>query len=84
MAIADSIFRALGLIQPGDLVMYHGSITDRHGLYIAEPCTCPDCRFEDHLGANDPRYRLVDPFDETSLGLRCVRRQSITPARGGH
>ncbi len=74
----DSLFRSLDLIQPGDLVQYHGSIPDAHGLYIVEPCRCFTCRYHEALGSADIRYRLRDPWDEDAPAPRCVRRQSIT------
>lgn len=78
--MSDTLLRALDLIQPGDLVLYHGSITEKHGLYIANPCPCFDCIRFDHHGSDDVRYRLTDPYEDnpTALVLRCVRRESIT------
>ncbi|MFE6461975.1 hypothetical protein ACFVP0_31525 [Streptomyces cinereoruber] len=75
-----TLFRALDLIEPGDLVLYHGSKPDFHGLYVARPCDCFYCAREDYLGATDTRYRLSDPYteDPDALTLRCVRRTSIT------
>ncbi|MFE5795784.1 hypothetical protein ACFQ8C_24865 [Streptomyces sp. NPDC056503] len=78
--MSHTLFAALNLIEPGDIVLYHGSIPAHHGLYIAHPCTCFDCARADHLGTTDVRYRLTDPFDENTdpTTLRCVRRRSIT------
>lgn len=78
--MSDTLLRALDLIEPGDLVQYHGSITEKHGLYIAVPCTCPPCTFEDRLGRTDVRYRLTDPFadDPDETVIYNVRRASIT------
>ncbi|MER8233113.1 hypothetical protein [Streptomyces sp. NPDC094049] len=78
--MSDTLLRTLDLVEPGDLVIYHGSIPEHHGLYLARPCDCADCRIADHLGTDDPRYRLSDPFaeDPDALTLRCVRRKSIT------
>jgi hypothetical protein len=83
MATADSLFRALDLIQPGDLVTYHGSITEYHGLYIAVPCDCYECDLRDEYGEADFRFRLLDPWGELTPTPRCVRRQSISRAAGG-
>ncbi|MET9436946.1 hypothetical protein [Streptomyces sp. NPDC006551] len=78
--MSDTLLRALDLIQPGDLVQYHGSKTKHHGLLLAEPCDCPHCRYADLQGSNDSRYRLYDPFSDLPglCVLRCVRRLSIT------
>jgi hypothetical protein len=38
LVVVPDLLRTLDLIEPGDLVVYHGSITDRHGLYLAKPC----------------------------------------------
>ncbi|MGW6572002.1 hypothetical protein ACWGAN_07470 [Streptomyces sp. NPDC054945] len=78
--MSDTLFRTLGLIEPGDLVLYHGSKPDYHGLYLARPCDCFDCGRADYFGIADPRYRLTDPFaeDPDALTLRCVRRASVT------
>ncbi|MGW1071539.1 hypothetical protein [Streptomyces sp. NPDC002537] len=73
----DTLFRRLDLIQPGDLVLYHGSIPRAHGLYIALPCPCSTCRFLYEFAPADTRYALVDPWGELP-GPRCVRRESIT------
>lgn len=81
--MSDTLFRALDLIEPGDLVLYHGHIESHHGLYIAQPCDCYWCRTADERaprGAQwrtDPRYRLIDPWDPACT-LRCARRESIT------
>ncbi|MFD9519689.1 hypothetical protein [Streptomyces sp. NPDC059979] len=78
--MSDTLFRTLGLIEPGDLVLYHGSKSNYHGIYLAKPCPCFDCGRTDYLGLADARYGLTDPFSEDpdALTLRCVRRQSIT------
>ncbi|MER5909551.1 hypothetical protein ABT124_03345 [Streptomyces sp. NPDC001982] len=79
----DTLLRSLDLIEPGDLVVYHGSIEQAHGLYIAQPCDCYWCRVADKRAAKggpdsrDPRYRLTDPWG-TARTLHCARRQSIT------
>lgn len=72
-----TLFRSIELIEPGDLVVYHGSITDLHGLWLAVPCPCPICRRIDALGLVDVRFALVDPWGERSGPLH-ARRQSIT------
>ncbi|MFD7980266.1 hypothetical protein [Streptomyces sp. NPDC059071] len=78
--MSDTLLRALDLIQPGDLVQYHGSLAEKHGLYIAVPCACPPCAVEDRLGGADVRYRLTDPFadDPDEPVVYNVRRKSIT------
>lgn len=85
--MSNTLFRSLGLIEPGDLVQYHGSLTDAHGLYLAYPCTCPPCRNADKFGDRDTRYLLMDPFDADEEGLLrvalvCAGRPSITLANG--
>ncbi|MEU1309482.1 hypothetical protein ABZ419_11385 [Streptomyces cinnamoneus] len=75
--MSDTLFRSLDLIEPGDLVRYHGSITTAHGLYLAHPCPCELCRVRFRLSPRDTRYLLIDPWDERP-GPHCVRRQSIT------
>ncbi|MGW0582399.1 hypothetical protein ACWD25_42200 [Streptomyces sp. NPDC002920] len=81
--MSDTLIRALDLIQPGDLVIYHGSIGHLHGLYLAQPCDCFWCVVGDRRaakgrpGSADPRYRLIDPWDPART-LRCARRESIT------
>ncbi|MEU1373006.1 hypothetical protein ABZ442_04990 [Streptomyces triculaminicus] len=74
----NTLFRSLDLIEPGDLVNYHGSLTDWHGLYIVELCNCGLCRIRDVVQSDDVRYRLIDPWTERDATPRCVRRQSIT------
>ncbi|MFJ4879891.1 hypothetical protein ACIP93_32455 [Streptomyces sp. NPDC088745] len=78
--MSDTLLRALDLIEPGDLVLYHGSIPSLHGLYLARPCECFDCGLADRLGSTDTRYQLSDPFaeDPDAPTLRRVRRESIT------
>ncbi|MFF7022999.1 hypothetical protein ACFY97_18600 [Streptomyces klenkii] len=73
----DTLFRSLDLIEPGDLVRYHGSLTDAHGLYLAQPCPCAVCRLRLRITPTDTRYVLLDPWDEMP-GPQCVRRASIT------
>ncbi|MFD5427712.1 hypothetical protein [Streptomyces sp. NPDC127084] len=82
--MSDTLLRTLDLIEPGDLVVYHGSITKHHGLYLARPCDCFHCVRADYLGSDDVRYRLTDPYgtDPHALTLRCVRRQSVTRSAG--
>jgi hypothetical protein len=75
--MSDTLFRSLDLIEPGDLVIYHGSITDLHGLWLALPCPCGICRAMDRMGLADVRFALVDPWGELS-GPHHARRQSIT------
>lgn len=81
--MSDTLLRALDLIEPGDLVIYHGTVTEAHGLYIAKPCDCRACVLADIRAARhgadsaDPRYRLIDPWDPART-LRCARRESIT------
>lgn len=75
--MSDTLFRSLDLIEPGDLVIYHGSIESHHGLWLAVPCPCPVCRALDAFGVADLRFVLVDPWGERS-GPYHVRRESIT------
>ncbi|MFI8515289.1 hypothetical protein ACIGHB_29595 [Streptomyces sp. NPDC085460] len=78
--MSDTLFASLDLIEPGDVVVYHGSIPAHHGLHIAHPCACAYCASADYLGSTDVRYRLTDPFaeDPDATALCCVRRRSIT------
>lgn len=79
----DTLLRSLDLIEPGDLVIYHGHIDSAHGLYIATPCDCYWCRVADQRAAvrgpdsANPRYRLTDPWNP-AFTLRCARRESLT------
>lgn len=77
-ATSSALFRSADLIENGDLVLYHGSKTDRHGLYIALPCPCRYCMLADARGVPDARYALLDPWGEDPRGLHHVRRQSMT------
>jgi hypothetical protein len=70
-------FRTIELIEPGDLVLYHGSIGSHHGLWLAIPCPCRVCHRLDEIGFPDVRYALVDPWGELS-GPHHVRPESIT------
>ncbi|MEV7581566.1 hypothetical protein [Streptomyces erythrochromogenes] len=78
--MSDTLLRTLDLVEPGDLVLYHGSKPEHHGLYLAQPCDCLDCGVSDYLGIDDVRYRLVDPFadDPYACKVHHVRRESIT------
>ncbi|MFD9284619.1 hypothetical protein ACFWD7_46620 [Streptomyces mirabilis] len=76
--MTDTLFRNADLIESGDLVIYHGSIKSRHGLYIATHCPCRNCVLADFHGIADARYYLTDPWDDYRLNLFHVRRQSIT------
>ncbi|HET6636807.1 MAG TPA: hypothetical protein VFH77_17450 [Streptomyces sp.] len=73
----DTLFGSLDLIEPGDLVIYHGSIEDRHGLWLAIPCPCEICLAADLLGIADCRFALIDAWGEQS-GPHHARRESIT------
>jgi hypothetical protein len=75
--MSDTLIRALDLIEPGDLVIYHGSIRSMHGLWLAIPCPCQICHAIDALGLPDVRFALADPWGERP-GPHHVRRQSIT------
>ncbi|MFJ4735250.1 hypothetical protein ACIP6V_23750 [Streptomyces sp. NPDC088770] len=73
----DALFNSLNLIGPGDLVLYHGTLTDAHGLWLAMPCPCNICHAMDALGLPDVRFALIDPWDEQP-GPFHARRASIT------
>lgn len=75
--MSDTLIRALDLIGPGDLVIYHGSIEELHGLWLAVPCPCQICTALDALGIADVRFALADPWGERP-GPHHVRRQSVT------
>ncbi|WP_416976680.1 hypothetical protein [Streptomyces sp. T028] len=75
--MSDTLLRALDLIEPGDLVIYHGTIRSLHGLWLAVPCPCQICKAIDAFGIADVRFALVDPWAERSGPLH-ARRQSIT------
>lgn len=61
--------------EPGALVRYHGSLTDLHGTYQAQPCDCLRC---DDPILGTARYQLVDA--DGNVAVSCVRAASITPA----
>jgi hypothetical protein len=73
----DTLFRSVELIEPGDLVLYHGSIEDAHGLWLAIPCPCRICQALDTFGVAEVRFALVDPWGEMAAPFH-VRRASIT------
>ncbi|MCQ9178563.1 hypothetical protein KMT30_05870 [Streptomyces sp. IBSBF 2953] len=75
--MSDTLIRALDLIEPGDLVIYHGSIEDCHGLWLALPCPCRICMAADAFGIPEVRFALIDPWGERS-GPFHARRCSIT------
>ncbi|MEU4173255.1 hypothetical protein AB0F46_41255 [Streptomyces sp. NPDC026665] len=75
--MSDTLIRSLGLIEPGDLVIYTGSIPALHGLWLAVPCSCQICAAIDALGLPETRFALADPWGEQS-GPHHVRRESIT------
>lgn len=72
-----TLFSSLDLIEPGDLVLYHGTLTDLHGLWLAIPCPCRTCDAMDALGLPDVRFALADPWGERPGPLH-ARRQSLT------
>ncbi|KOG53141.1 hypothetical protein ADK76_28930 [Streptomyces griseoflavus] len=73
----EALFRSADLIEPGDLVLYHGSIRTHHGLWLALPCRCGNCAAFDELGFSVTRFALADPWGELS-GPHHVRRTSLT------
>lgn len=75
--MSDTLLSSLDLIEPGDLVIYTGSIRALHGLWLAVPCPCRFCAAIDALGLPDVRFALGDPWRERS-GPHHVRRESIT------
>ncbi|MFF2094818.1 hypothetical protein [Streptomyces sp. NPDC058202] len=75
--MSDTLIRSLDLIEPGDLVIYHGSIPSAHGLWLAVPCGCGTCQRFDRFGLSDVRFALADPWGERS-GPEHVRRESLT------
>lgn len=75
--MSDTLLRSLDLIEPGDLVLYHGSLTDLHGLWLAIPCPCRICAALDDMGIPDVRFALADPWRERP-GPHHARRESIT------
>ncbi|GAB2714646.1 hypothetical protein [Streptomyces bullii] len=75
--MSDTLLRSLDLIEPGDLVLYHGTFECCHGLWLAIPCTCGICDAMDAFGVADPRFALIDPWGELS-GPFHVRRKSVT------
>lgn len=74
---SDSLLQSIGLIEPGDLVTYHGSIPELHGLWLAIPCLCRLCTHADEMGLPIHRYHLIDPWEERS-GPHHVRPESVT------
>lgn len=75
--MSDTLIRALDLIEPGDLILYHGSVTSAHGLWLAVPCPCEVCAVLDARGIPDVRFALADPWGERP-GPYHVRRESVT------
>jgi hypothetical protein len=75
--VSATLIRSLDLIAPGDLVVYHGSIQNLHGLWLAIPCPCHLCKAFDGLGLVDVRFALADPWGDLP-GPFHVRRNSIT------
>jgi len=75
--MSDTLIRQLDLIEPGDLVVYTGSISELHGLWLALPCGCALCERIDRFGLPESRFALADPWGELP-GPFHVRRQSIT------
>lgn len=73
--MSNDLIAALDLIGPGDLVIYHGSLVEAHGLYFAQPCACIHCVRGDRLGKSDTRYLLTAVAD--GARLHHARRQSI-------
>jgi len=78
--VTDTLFRDADLIELGDLVVYHGSLTDLHGLWLAFPCQCGNCKLLDKLGLPSVRFMLADPWGEEP-GPQCVRRKSVTRSK---
>lgn len=72
-----TLMQSLDMIGPLDLVIYHGSIKEDHGLWLAVPCPCSVCIAMDHLGSADCRFALIDPWTE-AVGPIHARRKSIT------
>lgn len=75
--MSDTLLRSLNLIEPGDLVLYHGSIKGLHGLWLAIPCPCRICQAIDAMGLPEVRFALADPWGEVP-GPHHVRQQSLT------
>ncbi len=75
--MSNTLLSSLDLIGPGDLVIYHGTIEEDHGLWIAAPCPCLVCVRLDEIGFPDVRFALIDPWTQ-SLGPVHARRESIT------
>lgn len=75
--MSDSLFRSADVIESGDLVQYHGSITELRGLWLALPCRCRNCVAFDVIGLPDVRFALADPWGELA-GPHHVRRESLT------
>ena len=75
--MSDTLIRSLDLIEPGDLVVYHGSFLALHGLWIAIPCPCGICKAMDAQGFAEVRFALGDPWGELP-GPHHVRRESLT------
>ncbi|MFE0104466.1 hypothetical protein [Streptomyces sp. NPDC059009] len=75
--MSDTLFRLLDMIEPCDLVIYHGSIKSHHGLWLALPCQCLNCAVADEFGLPLTRFALADPWGELA-GPHHVRRASIT------
>ncbi|MFJ6730034.1 hypothetical protein ACIQPQ_34560 [Streptomyces sp. NPDC091281] len=76
--MSDTLLRSVDLIEPGAIVIYHGSLTSLHGTaWLAVPCTCGICDAADRLGLPNVRFALIDPWSELP-GPFHVRRESLT------
>lgn len=79
--MSDTLLRQLDLIEPGDLVVYRGSIESAHGLWLAIPCGCGICRAADVYGLRQIPFTLIDPWGEQA-GPFHVRPSSVTRSAG--
>lgn len=66
---------------PGTPVRYFGSIHDKHGHYIADPCGCSGCTRNVLNGTPGTRYALLLQ-DGRPSGIRHVRHTSVIPHTG--
>ncbi|MFJ4551062.1 hypothetical protein ACIP4X_17850 [Streptomyces sp. NPDC088817] len=75
----DALFNSLNLIGPGDLVLYHGTLTDAHGLWLAMPCPCNICHAMDALGLPDVASPSSTPGTSSPAPSTPAARPSPAP-----
>ena len=78
---AVQLLERTGLVMPGAVVDYHGSMTAHRGIYVAQPCACRYCQAGDVQGLDECRYHLTC-IGRPGRNLQHARRESITVRLG--